>query len=360
MHSHSHGRLPPAHDPDPSYGDARAEAAHGAARRRLLRAASWAVCGLLTASPLIAAEAHAQAFPTRPVRIITPYPTGLTPDIATRLVAEKLSRYWNQQVVVESRPGGNGFIAITAAAQAPADGHTLLMVGNAHVSINPHLFKKIPYDAERDFTPLSTLYQAPFFLAASADGPYRSVKDIVAAAASDPNRIAYSSPYVGSPPHFGGAVLANLSNTRMLAVQYKEGQQMYAAVANGDVAFSVATIRSFAPLVDAGKLKVLAVAAPKRLPAYPDIPTVEESGGPAGLEVTTWTGLVAPRGVPADIVERISADIARALNEDDVKQRFTADGVMAWPSTPTAMAALLRDEHQTYRDLIKRVGLQAE
>ena len=307
-----------------------------------------------------ATTATAQTFPAKPVRIISTYPPGITPDIATRLVADKLTKYWNQQVIVESRPGGNGFIAIGALKQAPADGYTLLVVGNAHMAINPHLFKSVPYDPQTDFAPISTLYQAPFFLGVATPGPYKSVRDIVDAASTGADKIAYSSPYVGSPPHFGGAALAHLSKTRMLAVHYKDGPQIYTSVANGDVAFSIATIRSFAPMVDAGKMKVIAVAAPARLTAYPDIPTVEESGGPKGMDVTTWIAFVAPHGTPTAVVDRINADMTRALNEPDLKQRFRDDGVAPSPMSPTSLAELIRSESTVYEKSIKLFGLQAD
>ena len=324
------------------------------ARRAMLRVAVATAAGLVTASAL------AQSFPGKPVRIISTYPPGITPDIATRLVADKLTKYWNQQVIVEPRPGGNGFIAISALKQAAPDGYTLLLVGNAHLAINPHLFKSVPYDPVADFSPVSTLYRAPFFVGVATPGPYKTVGDIVKAAAEHPNKVAYSTPYVGSPPHFCGAVLESLTNTTMMPVHYKDGAQIYIAVANGDVAFSVATIRSFAPMVDAGKMKVIAVAAPDRLPGYPDIPTVEESGGPKGMNITTWIGFVAPRGTPPEVVDRINADVSRALNEPDVQQRLKEDGVAPLSLKPAAMTDLIRTENGVYKKAVKDFGLRAE
>jgi tripartite-type tricarboxylate transporter receptor subunit TctC len=352
----------PAKRPLPMQADHR-PGASGRRRRTLLRlagvfaaAAAWGPTALAQ-SP---STAPAQGFPARPVRIISPYPPGITPDIALRLLAKKLSRIWNQQVLVDARTGGNGFIAVGALKQAPADGYTLLFVGNAHLAINPTLLKSVPYNAQADFAPVSTLYQAPFFLGVSTSGLYRNVRDLVAGAAANPGKVFYSTPYVGSPPHFGGAALAHFSNTRMVPVHYKDGPQMYTAVATGEVAFSVATIRSFQPLVDAGKLKVIAVAAPARLAAYPDVPTVEESGGPKGMDITTWTGVVAPRGTPAEIVQRVSADVTRALADADLRQRYRDDGIDAWASTPGAMTELIRSETRVYEKAIQAYGVQAE
>lgn len=305
-------------------------------------------------------DAGAQGFPNKPVRIISVYPTGISPDIATRVVADKLSRAWNQPVVVESRPGANGFIAINAARQAPADGYTLLLVGNAHMAINPYLFKSVPYDVETDFAPISTLYRAPFFLVVSATGPFKTVQDLIAAARAKPEQVTYSTPYVGSPPHLGGAALAHLTDTKMLAVHYKEGAQLYTSIANGDISFSIGTIGSITPLVKAGKLKILAIAAQLRLAIEPNVPTIEEAGGPKGLVVESWIGLVAMRGTPPEIVRRISEDMEKVMAEPEVKERLRNDGMVATAITRGDLSQLIRSDGKAYSELIKRIGLKAE
>jgi tripartite-type tricarboxylate transporter receptor subunit TctC len=350
----------PANRPLPMQADHRPDASTSR-RHTLLQLAGCLAAAAAWGPPALAqSPSTAQAFPAKPVRIISAYPPGITPDVALRILSEKLSRLWNQQVLVDARPGGNGFIAVAALKQAPADGYALLFVGNAHLAINPTLLKSVPYNAQADFAPVSTLYQAQFFLGVSAIGPYKNVRDIVTAAAANPGKVFYSTPYVGSPPHFGGAALSHLSSTKLVPVHYKDGPQLYTAVATGEVAFSVATIRSFAPLVDAGKLKVIAVAAPARLAAYPDVPTVEESGGPKGMDVTTWTGIVAPRGTPADVLQRLNVDVTRALADPDLRQRFRDDGIEAWSNTPTAMADLVRSETRVYEKAIQTYGIQAE
>ena len=315
---------------------------------------------LLTLVACAPAPVLGQAYPSKPVRITTPYPTGISPDITTRVIADKLSKYWNQQVLVEARPGGNGFIAIGAAKKAAPDGHELLFVGNSFITINPVLFKSVPYDPEVDFLPITTVYQGPFFFWVSTQSPYRTVRDIVDAARKNPEKIAYSSPYVGSPPHIGGAMLAHMTATKMLAVHYKDGPAIYTAVANGDVAFTLSSPGSAQGMVKAGRVRALAAASVKRNPDAPDVPTVEEAGGPAGYEVTTWTGLMAPRGTPQPIVMRIAADTAKALAEPDVRERFKALGVIPSPSSPSEMAELMRSELRTNGDMIRKAGLTAE
>jgi len=306
------------------------------------------------------AVAHAQTYPTKLVRIVSPFPTGISPDTAARLVADRLSKAWGQQVIVEPRPGANGFIAIGAAKKGAPDGHELLFVNNSHMSINPHVFKSLPYDPQADFIPVSLVYRAPFFVVVSTSGPYQKIEDLVAAARAKPEHITYSTPYVGSPPHLGGALLAVLTGTRMQAVHFKEGPAIYTSVANGDIAFSVATVGSATPLVKAGKLKLLLIAQPQRLASQPEVPTSAEAGGPANYEVESWTGILAPRGTPQELVRRLSADVAAALRDPELGERYRNLGLEPLSSSTEVMAALIRDNLQRNGDIVKRAGIQPE
>jgi tripartite-type tricarboxylate transporter receptor subunit TctC len=307
---------------------------------------------------VMAGGSWAQGFPSKPVKIVSPYPAGLTPDIATRAVAERLSKTWSQPVIVEPRPGANGFLAIGQAKKAVPDGHELLVAGQAHLAINPRLFKSVPYDPEKDFAPLSLIYRTPFFVAVSTTGPYKTIPELIAGAKASQKKLSYSSPYVGSPPHLGGALFAHLTGTQMVHVPFKDAAQIYIAVANGDVDWALGSIGSTLPLTKAGKLKLLAIAARARDPDHPDIPTVEQAGGPAGYEVDTWVSLVAPHGTPAELVRRISRDIAAALADPEVRERFKGIGVDPVSATPAELADLVK------RDLaarhIVRTGVTAE
>jgi tripartite-type tricarboxylate transporter receptor subunit TctC len=307
-----------------------------------------------------AAPAFPQAFPSKPVRIISPYPNGLTPDIAARAVADRLSRTWNQPVIVEPRPGANGFIAIGAAKKAAPDGHELLLAGQAHLSINPNIFPKAPYDAEQDFVPLSQIYRTPFFIAVATGGPYKSVSDLIAAAKTSKRKLTYSSPYVGSPPHLGAALFAHLIGAEMVHVPFKDGAQIYISVANGDVDWALGSVGSVLPLLKAGKLKLIAFAQKSRFPEYPDVPTVVEAGGPTGYEVDTWVSLVAPRGTPGELARRISSDIGAALADAAVKERFKGIGVDPVPSTPAQLAELIRNDTKVYGAIVRAAGVKAE
>jgi len=304
-------------------------------------------------------SSHAQ-YPSKVVRIVSPYPTGISPDISARLVAEKLSRYWGQQVIVDPRPGANGFTAFGAVKKAPADGHELQLVGNAFMTINPALIKGLPYDAENDYVPLSLISRSPFFIWVATDSPYRTVKDMVAAAKADPKKIIYSTPYVGSPPHLGGAMLAQMTGTQMLAVHFKEGPAMFTSIVNGDVTFNVSTIGSATPLLKAGRLRALASASAQRDPNMPDVPTVPEAGGPAGYEVEVWVGFVAPRGTPADIVNKLSTDIGRALAEPDVREKYKGLGIIPVATTSAEMANLIRTDLKKNAELVQRIGIKPE
>ena len=323
---------------------------------RTLLAGAFIVAGVAQAFP----AAGAPAFPGRGVRIVSPYPPGISPDVATRVVAEQLTRTWGQQVLIEPRPGANGFIAIAAAKKAPPDGHEFLLVGNAHLTINPNLFHSLPYDPVGDFAPISLIYRAPFFIVVSRLGPFKTVKDLVAAAKAHPDKVGYSTPYVGSPPHLGGALLAHLTGTKMLAVHFKDGAQLYTSVANGDVGFSVATVGSVSHLVNAGKLKLLAIAAASRLPTEPGVPTAKEAGLPAGYEVDSWVGFVALRGTPPDVVRRISQDTARAIEQVEVRERFRHLGLEPVAATPDELSGIIRADLKRYAELVKKIGIQPE
>ena len=309
---------------------------------------------------LVASGALAQNFPAKPVKIVSPYPNGLTPDIAVRAVAERLTRTWGQPVIVEPRPGANGFIAIGQAKKAAPDGYELLLAGQAHLSINPRLFKSVPYDSEKDFVPLSLIYRTVFFIAVKADGPYKSIPELIAAAKTSQKKLSYSSPYVGSPPHLGAAEFAYLTGTQMVHVPYKEAAQIYISVANGDVDWAPGSIGSTLPLTKAGKLKLLAIAAKARDPDHPDIPTVAQAGGPAGYEVDTWVSLVAPAGTPPDLVRRLSGDIATAVADPEVRERYKGIGVDPATATPAELAELVKRDLAAYGDIVKRTGVTAE
>ncbi len=293
---------------------------------------------------LLACSSPAQTFPTKPVRIITPFPVGSGPEGVARLVADKLSRLWGKPVMVENRPGGNGFIAIDAFKRGAGDGHDMIQLDNVHLTAYPHLFKRLPYDPKNDFEPLLPLFKTYFFLTTAVNSKYRNVGELVAQARANPGKLNYGSWSVGNPVHLGSALFETVTNTRMEHVIFKETSQLYTSVATGEIDFAFGTSATAGPLQRAGKLKFLAVAAPRRLPAYPDVPTVVEAGGPASFEVSGWTTLAVPRGLPKAVSDKLAQDLARVLADADVKEKYLALGYEPFPQTREQFAQYIQAE----------------
>jgi tripartite-type tricarboxylate transporter receptor subunit TctC len=307
----------------------------------------------------LAPSAMAQ-FPSRTVRITMPHSSGVAPSIFMRLVAEKLAATWGRQVIVENRPGASGFIAIEAVKGAARDGHELLAVANSHMTINPSLYRKLPYDPQADFAPVAMVLRAWFFVTVASNGPYQTVPAIIAAAKANPGHIIYSSSYVGSPSHLGAAEFEHLTGTRMVHVPYKDQSQMYLGIANGDIHWAFSTIGSALSLIKAGRIKVIALAAKERIASAPEIPTVAEAGGPAGFEIDSWIALVAPRGTPAEVVRRINTDVNRLMADAEVLERMKLFGFEPAPMTPEEITAVIRADTLKNAATVRRTGASAE
>ncbi len=306
--------------------------------------------------PGAAAFAQEPRFPSRPVRLISPFPVGSGPDAVARLVADKLARAWGQPVAVENRPGGNGFIAINAFKRGATDGHDLIHLENVHLTAYPYLFKRLPFDGNRDFELIAPLFKTYFFITTSANSKYRDVADLVADAKANPGGLSYGSWSVGNPAHLGSALFETMTGTEMQHVVYKETSQLYSGVANGELTFALGTSATAGALYRAGKLKFLAIAAPRRLAAYKDVPTVAEAGGPAGFEVSGWTAFAAPRGVSPAVLEKIRRDVAKALSEQDVRDKLAALGYEPFSATPSEFARHISAESSRFAEVIKKVG----
>ena len=309
---------------------------------------------------MLASQSWAQTFPTQPVRIISPFPAGSGPDVIARIVGEKLNASWKQSVIVDSRPGANGFLAATAVKQAAPTGYDLLMADVGHLSISPSLFKKLPYDPKADFVPVGLLYRTSFFIAVGANSPYRTAKDLISAAAAAPGKLSYGSNSVGGPLHLGAAQLEAATGTKMLHVPYKEISQLYAAVSTGEVDWAMASIASAGPLLKAGKIRFIAVADDARAASMPNVPTLEESGGPKSVKARTWVGLLAPKGTPAAVVTTLNKGLNDVLNQPDVIERLATFGFVPDPVTPAAFASLIDSETVVYAEVVKRTGASAE
>jgi tripartite-type tricarboxylate transporter receptor subunit TctC len=320
---------------------------------------SWRLAALLAAI-LALGPAHGQPFPSKTVRLIAPYSAGAGPVTFTRVMADKLSKAWSQPVIVDSRPGGSGFIAIDAVKNATPDGHDLLVVSNSHVAINPALYKKLPYDPDKDFVPVAMFYRTPFFIVVSSNGPYQTVPALIAAAKASPGTVSYGSSYVGSPSHLGSTQFEYLTRTKMIHVPFRDQSQMYVGIANGDVGWAFSTLGSALPLIQAGRIKIIAIAAKQRLKTLPDVPTVAEAGGPADLEVDSWLALMAPRATPPEVVRRINTEVNRQLADAEVVEQLQKLGFEAAPGTPEQFGEVIRADVKKYAELVRRTGATAD
>ena len=318
-----------------------------------------AICAAIGLS-LFTEAAPAQQYPTKPVKIITPFAAGSGPDSVLRVVGEKLTRAWGQQVIVENRPGGNGFIAIEAAKKAAPDGYTLVQMDDTHLALQPHLYKNIPYDVNKDFDPVGTLFRVYFFVVVPSSSNWKTMTDLIDAAKAKPGQVTYGSWFIGSPGHLGGAMLEAATGTQMNHIPFKETSQLYVAVGNNDVNWAFGSAASAGAMYRAGKVKFMAVAAPQRVAGYPDVPTVAEMGGPADLEVKAWVALFAPRGTPAPIIEKINQDLRKALSEPDVRERFTTFGFEPYASAPGDIKKEMEADSRRYGDIVKRAKISIE
>ena len=305
------------------------------------------------------AAAQGQPFPAKVVKVIAPYSSGAGPTVFMHLLAERLSKAWGKQVVVEPRPGASGFLAIEAVKNALPDGHELLVVSNAHVAINPALYRKLPYDPQRDFAPVGMIYHTPFFVTVKSDGPYPSVTALISAAKAKPGKLSYGAPYVGSPAHLGAADFARRTGTSMMLVPFKDQSQMYLSIASGDLDWALSTLASATPLAKAGRIKLLAIASAKRSPSAPEVLTMREAGGP-DFEIDSWLALLAPRATPAAVVRKINTDMNAELVAPEVLERMKAMGFTASPGSPEELAEAMRADAKTYAELVRLTGASAD
>jgi tripartite-type tricarboxylate transporter receptor subunit TctC len=324
------------------------------------RAALVAVAALAAAIGTPAQAQDAAKWPTRTVRLISPYPTGGGPDAISRVLADKLSRKWGQPVVVENRPGGNGFIAIDAFKRGAKDGHDLVQLDSVHLVAYPYLFKKLPYDSAKDFDVQATLFKAYMMVVVPTGSKFKTVGDVIAEAKANPGKLDYGSWSIGNPVHLGMEEFQSLTGTKLQHVVYKETSQLYTAVANGELPVTLGTAGTTAPLYKAGKVRFLAVTAPNRLPAYPDVPTAAEAGGPKDYEVSGWNVIAGPKGLPQAVQDKIRADIAEALAGPDVQERYATFGYVPLSLDRAKTEAFIAAEAKRHDVIIKRANISLD
>jgi tripartite-type tricarboxylate transporter receptor subunit TctC len=299
----------------------------------------------------------AENYPSRPVRIITPFPAGSGPDAVMRMVAEKLNRAWGKPVIVDNRPGANGFIALTAAKTSPPDGYTLAQASNAQLTTHTLIYRHLPYDPVKDFAPITPLFRNSFFAIVGSNSPYKSVGELIAGAKNKPGSISYASEFVGSPGHLGALLLGSAAGVQMAHVPFKESTQLFAALSNNEVNWGFSSAATASAALLAGRVKLLAVGMRTRLPAYPDVPTVAENGGPAGFTLDAWTALLAPQGTPASVIAQINQAVAAALGEADIRQRLVTFGYETWLMQPAEVSKVIEAETSRYAGIIRSANI---
>jgi tripartite-type tricarboxylate transporter receptor subunit TctC len=330
-------------------------------RQRLRTLARWgaaASLGGVLGAPLIVPARADVPFPRRAMRIWNPFPVGGGPDGLSRLVANDLALRYSVPVVVENRPGANGFLAIEAFRQGARDGHDLIVLDLVHLAAYPWMFKRLPYDPQLDFTPILPLFRTHFFVAVGKDSPHQTLADLLADARERPEGVAYGSWAVGSPAHLGAAMLAEQTRTRMRHIVYKETAQLYTDVANGTLDFALGTIATTRALADAGRLRFLAVAAPARLATHPQVPTVAQAGGPAGFEVAGINLLAGPGGMAEATADQLWRDVGAGLRGPEADAKLKAFGYEPFPMPRAEMPAYLRAQRAHYQRLVRVANIE--
>ena len=311
----------------------------------------------LAALSTAAYSQDAANYPGRPIRVIVPFAPGGGLDISTRLIGQKLTEKWGQNIVVDSRPGAATIVGTEIASNAAPDGYTLLMITTTF-AINPGLYPKLPYDPVRHFTPVTQLNSQPNVIVVAPSFAARSVKDLIAMAKARPGELTFASPGAGSAPHLSAEMFQRQAGVSMIHVPYKGIPPAVTDVLGGRVAMLFTTTISAAPHIKAGKLRAVALTSARRQASMPDVPTVGETL--PGYRAEAFQGMVAPAGVPQAIVNKVSAEVARIVRLQDVAQRFQLDGAEPVGSTPKEFAAFLKAEMQKWSKVIKDAGIKAE
>jgi tripartite-type tricarboxylate transporter receptor subunit TctC len=317
---------------------------------------SAALVVLLLMSSVASAQ---QAYPTRPIRLIVPYPPGGPTDIIGRTINDRLGKRLGQQVVVDNRAGAATVIGADIAAHSPADGYTLLLATITTLAVNPALKAKLPYQPERDFAPVSMLAAQPYLLVVHPGVPANSVSQLIAYAKTQPGKLSFASAGIGAGAHLAAELFKHMAQIDVVHIPYKGSSPAMTDVIGGRCAYMFAGISAAQPHTLSGKLRALAVSTAKRSAALPEIPSIAESGLP-GYHMNTWNSLVVPRGTSATIIQRLNTEVVAILNEPEVKERLKQQGIDPDPGTPAQLAAHIKSELARFDSLIKAIGLKAE
>lgn len=319
----------------------------------------YVLAAFLAASPIAIADAAAELLSSRPISIVIPFTPGASSDTLQRLVARKVTENTGQTIVVESRPGGGGAVGASTVKVAPPDGHTLFQANAGSHAANPALYGTLSYDPIKDFRPITLMWSFPQLLAVPLDSPAKSASELVALAATKPGGLSFASQGTGAGGHLLGEMLKARTGANMVHVPYRGAGPAALDLAAGRVDFFFVAYSSVLPFLQAGKVRLLGVSSPKRLPVLPDIPTMREVGF-AGIELDAWFGLVAPAGTPDAVIGKLNAAFVQALRDPGVVQQITDQGAEAVTNTPTEFAAFIASETERLAKIVKSVGVKGE
>ena len=323
----------------------------------IFRATGWAAA--LAMAPVFVATAAAQTYPAKPIRIVVPYPPGGGTDIVARTLAQLMTPAMGQQVVVENRGGAGGNIGMDAVAKSPPDGYTLVFAITAQLAVNPSLFPKLPYDLIRDYAPITLAGIAPYLLVIHPSIPAKSMKELIALARKAPRKLSYATSGTGAAGHLGMELLKQLENVDMVHVPYKGSANSRIDLLGGHVDVMFDVLRTALPFKEAGKVRMLAVAALARQSIAPDVPTMDELGY-KGLEVLTWHALLAPAGFNKGLADKMQSVIRTALLAPAMKEKLTRDGVDALATTPAELDAFMRADIEKWRKVIQAAKIRGD
>jgi tripartite-type tricarboxylate transporter receptor subunit TctC len=329
---------------------------------RNVSAARWltALVGLVTACAVVAAApARADTFPTRTVKLVVPFPAGGPLDVTGRAIAQKLTEAWGQSVIVENKAGAGGNIGADFVAKSPPDGYTVVMGALSTHAVNPSLYPKMPYDAQKDFAPITLVAITPNVLVVNPSLPVHSVQELIAYAKAHPGKLSFGSGSIGSAGHLAGELFKVDTGVDMVHVPYKGAAPAMQALLAGDTQLMFDNLASAMSQVKAGKLRALAVTTAERSKLVPDLPTMAEAGVP-GFDISTWYGLLAPAGTPPDVVAKWNADVTKILSAPEMRERLAAQGAEAAPDTPADFAKFIAAELVKYARIVKASGAKVD
>ena len=307
----------------------------------------------------LSGQAHAQAdaFPSKPIKVVVPYPAGASTDLLARIVGQSMSKALGQSVVVENRPGAGGIIAAEYTARSAPDGYTIMMTSAGILTNNPSMYKKLPYDAVKDFAPLTIAAQLPVVVVVNNALPVKYVQDLLAMARKEPGKLSYGSAGTGTSQHLAGELLKSMAKVNILHVPYKGGSPAMTDLLAGQISMMFVQTASALPQVRTGKVRAIAIGSPQRSPQMPDVPTVAESGVP-GYNSDTWYGYVAPAGVPQPVLAKLHAAIVTGLKEN--KEKLTNDGYVVDGGTQQQMAATIKADTEKWGTIIRAAHITAD